>query len=182
MTDAPLRAWPADRVQRRPIADLLPYARNARMHSEAQVAQIAASIREYGWTIPALVDEAGTLIAGHGRVLAARQLGIEEIPTMIAVGWTEAQIKAYRLADNKLGLNADWDASLLKLELQDLRELQADLSLTGFTGLELNDIFAETTPPDEFGTYDEDVDTEHECPRCHYRWSGKADPSAEAAE
>ena len=144
------------------------------MHSDEQIAQIAASIREYGWTVPALVDEAGTLIAGHGRVLAARQLGIEEIPTMVAVGWSEGQIKAYRLADNKLGLNSAWDVGLLKLELADLKAFDVDLSLTGFTSLEVNDLLAEARAPDEFGAYDEDIDIEHRCPKCGYSWSGKA--------
>jgi DNA modification methylase len=124
--------WPADAVERRPIADLIPYARNARTHSDAQVAQIAASIREWGWTIPLLVDEAGELIAGHGRVLAARQLNIETVPVMTARGWSEAKIRAYRIADNKLGLNSGWDNELLGLELADLRDLGADLSGMGF--------------------------------------------------
>ena len=124
--------WPADAVARRPLAELFPYARNARTHSDAQVAQIAASIREWGWTIPVLIDEAGELIAGHGRVLAARQLGIETVPVMTARGWSEAKIRAYRIADNKLGLNSGWDNGLLGLELADLRELGAALDLTGF--------------------------------------------------
>ena len=83
--------WPADAVERRPVAALVPYARNARTHSDEQVAQIAASIREFGWTIPVLVDEQGTIIAGHGRVLAAQRLGLTEIPVMVAAGWSETQ-------------------------------------------------------------------------------------------
>ena len=97
--------WPADTVGRRPINSLLPYARNARTHSPEQVQQIAASIREFGFTVPVLVDTAGTLIAGHGRVLAAQSLGITEVPTMVADGWSAEQIRAYRIADNKLTLN-----------------------------------------------------------------------------
>ena len=106
------RPWPADRVERWPLDKLVPYARNARTHSEEQVAQIAASMREWGWTNPVLVDEAGMIIAGHGRVLAARKLGIGEVPVMIARGWTEAQKRAYVLADNQLALNAAWDGKL----------------------------------------------------------------------
>ena len=87
--------WPADKVERRPIDALIPYARNARTHSEEQVAQIAASIREWGWTVPVLVDETGGIIAGHGRVLAARKLGLAEVPVMVAAGWSEAQKRAY---------------------------------------------------------------------------------------
>lgn len=86
--------WPAARVELRPIDILVPYARNARTHSEDQVAQIAASVREWGWTVPVLIDEDGGLIAGHGRVLAARKLGITQVPTMVATGWTEAQTRS----------------------------------------------------------------------------------------
>ena len=126
------RSWPADAVERRPVASLLPYARNARTHSEAQVAQIAAAIREWGWTVPVLVDEAGQLIAGHGRVLAAKSLGLLDVPAMVARGWSEADKRAYALADNKLTLNAGWDADLLKGELFELRSEGFDLGLTGF--------------------------------------------------
>src|SRR5437764_1498098 len=97
-----LGPWPADRVERWALDRLIPYARNARQHSDAQVGQIAASIREWGWTIPILADEDGGLIAGHGRVLAARKLGLAEVPVMVARGWSEAQKRAYILADNKL--------------------------------------------------------------------------------
>lgn len=96
--------WPADAVERRPLAALTPYARNARTHSDGQVAEIAASIREWGWTMPVLVDEAGGIIAGHGRVLAAQSLGLTEVPVMVARGWSDAQKRAYVLADNKLAL------------------------------------------------------------------------------
>ena len=89
--------WPADKVERRSVKSLIPYARNARTHTDAQVAQIAASIREWGWTNPVLVDADGGIIAGHGRVLAARKLGIDEIPVMVAENWSEAQKKAYVL-------------------------------------------------------------------------------------
>ena len=105
--------WPADKVERRAVADLVPYARNARTHSDEQVAQIAASIREWGWTVPILIDEGGGIIAGHGRVMAARKLGLDEVPVMVAAGWSEAQKRAYVLADNKLALNAGWDLEML---------------------------------------------------------------------
>jgi ParB-like chromosome segregation protein Spo0J len=132
--------WPADQVERWPLAALIPYARNARTHSDEQVAQIAASIREWGWTVPVLVDEQGTLIAGHGRVLAAQQLGLcHGVPTMVARGWTQAQIQAYRLTDNQLALNAGWDRELLGLELGELKLGGFDLALTGFGELELGD-------------------------------------------
>jgi DNA modification methylase len=131
------RPWPADRVEHWPLDRLVPYARNARTHSEEQVAQIAASMREWGWTNPVLVDEVGMIIAGHGRMAAARQLGWTEAPVMVAKGWSDAQKRAYVIADNKLALSAGWDDELLRLELKDLDDLGADLSLLGFTENEL---------------------------------------------
>lgn len=125
--------WPADRVERRPVSALVPYARNARTHSENQIAQIAASIREWGWTAPVLVDEAGSIIAGHGRVLAAQRLGLVEVPVMVARGWSEAQKRAYVIADNKLAENAGWDEALLKIEIADLAAMGFDLPLVGFS-------------------------------------------------
>lgn len=127
--------WPADKVERRSVAALVPYARNARTHSDAQVAQLAASIREWGWTVPVLVDEAGTIIAGHGRVLAAQKLGLDSVPVMVASGWSEAQTRAYVLADNQLAQNAGWDANLLKIELGELDASGFDLGLIGFDAL-----------------------------------------------
>ena len=145
--------WPADKVERRSVSALVPYARNARTHSEEQVAQIAASIREWGWTVPVLVDEDGGLIAGHGRVLAARKLGIADVPVMVAAGWTEAQKRAYVLAENKLALNAGGEAELLALELTDLQAFDFDLGITGFSDDELAALTADKTEgltdPDE---------------------------------
>lgn len=136
------RKWPADAVERRPIEQLVPYARNSRTHSDAQIAQLAASMREWGWTNPVLTDEAGGIIAGHARVLAARQLGIDTVPVMVADGWSEAKKRAYIIADNKLALNASWDDDLLKIELLDLKEFDFDLSLTGFSDAELGLLLA----------------------------------------
>jgi DNA modification methylase len=145
--------WPADRVRRRSVASLVPYARNARTHSDAQVAQIAASIREWGWTIPVLIDEVGGLIAGHGRILAAQSLGLEDVPTMTARGWSDAKKRAYILADNKLTLNGTWNAELLASEIADLTAEDFDLGLIGFLPDELADLEARRTPsltdPDE---------------------------------
>ncbi|MDP2358363.1 MAG: site-specific DNA-methyltransferase [Beijerinckiaceae bacterium] len=147
------RKWPADAVERRSVAALVPYARNARTHSDAQVAQIAASIREWGWTVPVLVDETGMIIAGHGRVLAAQRLGINSVPVMVAAGWSEAQKRAYVLADNKLAQNAGWDDDLLGLELGDLRTDGFDLPLIGFNEDELAELLTQKTQgltdPDE---------------------------------
>lgn len=145
--------WPADRPERRKVADLVPYARNARTHSPEQVAQIAASIKEWGWTTPVLVDEEGQIIAGHGRIMAARSLGIAEIPVLVAAGWTKAQKQAYVLADNKLALNAGWDNDLLKVEIAELKDIDFDIGLLGFSELELAALTSEAhdglTDPDE---------------------------------
>jgi DNA modification methylase len=137
--------WPADHVERRSVESLIPYARNARTHSDEQVAQIADSIKEWGWTTPVLVDETGQIIAGHGRVMAARKLGIDEIPVMVASGWSEAQRRAYVLADNQLAANAGWDMDLLKVELGDLGEAGFDLDLIGFSGDMLAGLLEEQT-------------------------------------
>jgi DNA modification methylase len=138
---APVPAWPADAVERRAVAALVPYARNARTHSPEQVAQIAASIVEFGWTMPVLVDEAGGIIAGHGRILAAQSLGITDAPVMVAREWSEAKRRLYVIADNKLALNARWDDALLALEFGDLRDMGADTGLTGFADGEVAELF-----------------------------------------
>jgi len=122
-----------EKIEQRAVEKLIPYARNSRTHSDAQVAQIAASIKEWGWTTPILIDETEQVIAGHGRLMAARKLGMAEVPVIVAAGWTDAQKRAYIIADNKLALNAGWDSELLALELGELGDLGFDLDLTGFT-------------------------------------------------
>jgi len=128
---------PADKVERWAIDRLVPYARNARTHSDEQISQIAASIKEWGWTTPVLVDEQGGIIAGHGRTLAAQRLKMTEVPVMVAKGWSDAKKRAYVLADNKLALNAGWDNEMLRLELGAIGELEFDLDLTGFNAGEI---------------------------------------------
>lgn len=127
-------------VQPRPIEVLIPFARNSRTHSDAQVAQIAASIREFGWTNPVLVDGDSGIIAGHGRVLAARKLGLSEVPCIEIHDMTDAQKRAYVIADNKLAENAGWDKDLLALELGELKAEGFDLDLIGFDALELGEL------------------------------------------
>jgi ParB-like chromosome segregation protein Spo0J len=166
----PKTVWPADNIERRKVSALIPYARNARTHSDAQVAQIAASIREWGWTNPVLIDAEGGLIAGHGRVLAARKLGIEDVPCMVATGWSDAQKKAYILADNQLALNAGWDKTLLGGELQDLNAIKFDIGLVGFDPQMLEDLMygADFAPGslDEQGKLDELAPKIVICPHC----------------
>ena len=162
--------WPADAIERRSVESLIPYARNARTHSDAQVAQIAASITEWGWTTPVLVDEGDQIIAGHGRVMAARKLGIGEIPVMVARGWSEAQRRAYVLADNKLALNSGWDEDLLKIEMQEIEGLNFNLETIGFGVGELTALFDEPefAPGEESdqGKLDELSPKMCQCPNC----------------
>lgn len=145
--------WPADKIEKVKIDKLIPYARNSRTHSDEQVSQIAASIKEWGWTTPILIDEEGGLIAGHGRILAAQKLGIDKVPTMTATGWTDAQKKAYIIADNQLPQNAGWDMDMLKVEMMDLDSDGFDLSLIGFDEDILSGLLVEETE----GLTDEDA-------------------------
>ena len=130
-------------IEQRKVSELIPYANNSRTHSDAQVAQIAASIKEFGWTNPILIDGENGIIAGHGRLLAARKLGYDEVPTIELSTLTEAQKKAYVIADNKLALNAGWDDDVLRIELEALQELEFDLEVLGFDSDELKDLFEE---------------------------------------
>jgi len=114
------------------VEKLIPYVRNSRTHSDGQVAQIAASIKEFGWTNPILVDGESGVIAGHGRLLAARKLGQKEVPVIELKHMTESQKRAYVIADNQLAMNAGWDTTLLSLELADLKEVGFDLEILGF--------------------------------------------------
>ena len=123
------------------VNELIPYINNSRTHSEEQVNQIVASINEFGFTNPLLIDEKDNIIAGHGRLLASKKLKMEEVPCIVLSGLTEAQKKAYIIADNKMALNAGWDDELLKIELENLKELDFDLELIGFNVDELEDIF-----------------------------------------
>lgn len=120
------------------IERLIPYVNNSRTHSEEQVAQIAASIKEFGFNNPVLIASDCGIIAGHGRVLAGRKLGLASIPCIRLEHLTEAQRKAYIIADNKLALNAGWNDELLRLEIETLHDLDVDLSLLGFDKIELN--------------------------------------------
>jgi DNA modification methylase len=141
------------KIKQTPIDELIPYASNSRTHSGEQVAQIAASIKEFGFNNPVLLDKENGIIAGHGRVLAARKLGLKEVPTIELSHLTDTQRKAYVIADNKLALNAGWDMELLSLEMGDLRDEGFDLSLIGFNDDELANMFVDKTEgltdPDE---------------------------------
>ena len=129
--------WPAYTVVRKPVDWLKPYERNARTHSEAQIEQLRGSLKQFGWTVPVLAREDGTIIAGHGRVEAAKAEQMTECPVVIAAGWTEEQCRAYALADNRIALNSGWDEALLGLEIAELVDLGIDLVALGFEAEEL---------------------------------------------
>jgi len=141
-------------VEQRKIETLIPYVNNSRTHSDEQVAQIAASVREFGWTNPILVDGQNGIIAGHGRLAAARKLGLTEVPVIVLDHLSEAQKKALVIADNKLASNAGWDDEMLRLELGDLQEMGFDATIAGFTTEELDALLNVTEVTD--GLTDED--------------------------
>lgn len=152
------------------VTDLIPYARNSRTHSEAQVAKIASSIREFGFLNPVITDGHNGIVAGHGRVMAAQKLGLQSVPAIEAAHLTEAQKRAYIIADNRMALDAGWDNDLLKIELQDLDAEGFDLSLTGFEVGELTALFDEPDfapgTEDDQGKLDELSPKMVQCPHC----------------
>lgn len=143
-------------IEYRSTAEITPYARNSRTHSDEQVAQVAASIKEFGWTNPILVDETNTIIAGHGRLMAAQRMGMAEVPTITLANLTEAQKRAYVIADNKLALNAGWDEEMLAVEIEDLISEGFDLDLIGFEAEEIDTLLAEANKVSE-GLTDDDA-------------------------
>lgn len=146
----PDKPWPAETVEVRPIESVIEYARNVRGHPEAQILKLAASMAEWGWTSPLLVDEDGVLVAGHARLAAARQLGWTRAPVMVARGWSAPQVAAFRLADNRLALDGYFDDQMMALEIEGLRLDGFDLALTGFEPFELDAMSAvpDMTPRD----------------------------------
>lgn len=161
-------------VKLRPIETLTAATRNPRTHSEEQIARLAESIRRYGWTNPILIDDENGVIAGHGRLLAAQKLGLKTVPCIELSGLDEQKRREYLLADNRLAENAGWDLSLLKIELEELKELGADLNMIGFGAEDWQRLFgADAQPPEDFDEYDENLDTTYHCPKCGYKWSGK---------
>lgn len=132
------------------VDDIRPNPHNSRLHSASQISDIVKSIKEFGWTMPLLIDEDGLLLAGHGRLMAAKKAGVREVPCVRKVGLTPAQKRAYVIADNQLGQGSTWDEKLLKMELQELMSLDFDVGVLGFDGEELNDLLA--------ATYDDEIE------------------------
>lgn len=165
------------KIEPRSVADLIPYAANSRTHSDAQVAQIAASIREFGWTSPILVSGDNTIIAGHGRLLAARKLGMDEVPAIVLDHLSKAQQRALVIADNQLALNAGWDMDMLKAEIETLNIEGFQLELLGFDDNELQRILNE--PNFEAGTEDDQGKLDKLdpkmviCPKCQHEFDSR---------
>lgn len=163
------------KVEMWPVERLVPYARNPRRNDE-QVEKMAASIREFGFRIPVVAKSDGTVVDGHLRLKAALLLGLSGVPVALADDLTDAQVKAFRIMANKSAEWAAWDNDLLRLELEDLRELDYDLLLTGHELLEIEAILkdaAEPEPPavpESFPKFDEGIKTSHQCPKCGYEW------------
>jgi len=173
----------AKKIEQWPLARLRPYERNARTHSPEQVAQIAASIQEFGFTNPILVGEDDGIIAGHGRLAAAMDLGLTEVPVIVLGHLTAEQRRAYVLADNQLALNAGWDMELLQQEVIELNLADFDLSLLGFAEKQIAGLLdperidqEESAPKDHKGSEEYSVedfsDFEHKCPRCNFEFNG----------
>lgn len=170
------------KIETIPTGELIPYARNAKKHDDSQVAKLAGSIKEFGFNNPVLIDKDNGIIAGHGRIMAAQKLGLENVPCIRLGHLTDTQRRAYILADNRLAeIGGGWDEEMLKLELADLRELDMDFDLMGF---EATLIEEKLNPPEpttesitpESSTKEIDVDSfemDHRCPRCGFEFDTK---------
>ena len=164
----PTENKPTPEIVLRDPATLIAYAGNARLHPESQITALMRSIETFGFTIPALIDEAGEIIAGHGRIEAAKRLGLKHVPTLIATGWTAEQTRTYRLADNRLAEMAEWDDDILAAEFTALDALDLDMTLTGFDIGEISALIEEPdfrpdpdTPPPRL-----DEKAKITCPEC----------------
>lgn len=178
MSSSPPQPVMPAKMELRPIDRLVPYEKNARTHSPEQLAQLRASIQEFGFTNPILVDAKDGVIAGHGRLAAARDMGLTEVPVVVLDHLTPEQKRAYIIADNQLALNAGWDAEILQQEVMALNLADFDLNLLGFDDDRISSLLDpeqidDGEAPDEFKEVDDDIDTDHRCPSCGYEWSGK---------
>ena len=168
------------KVEQWPIGKVKPYRLNPRVREEHNVAGIAASIKAFGFQQPIVVDKNGTVIIGHGRLLAAGELKLKKVPVVVASYLTDDEARAYRIADNKAAESSGFDMSMLPLELGDLHRSGFDLSLTLFPMPDLQKMVPalgdgeDVVPPGEFPEVDGNIPTEHKCPKCGYEWSGKA--------
>lgn len=167
-----------DKFELVPVKDLVPYINNARTHSDVQIEKLRASIREFGFISPLVIDQNKNVLAGHGRLEAAKAEGYEKVPCVYVDDLTETQKKAYILADNRMALDAGWDEDLLKVEIETLQDADFNVQLTGFRPDEITDLFAVSEDPDESGRNEElsedefgDEEFDCECPRCGFRFN-----------
>lgn len=178
-------AWPADRARRLSVEQLYPYALNAMMHTNEDVDLVASAIRRFGWTVPVIVRKNGEIIAGHARVMAARRLGLTEVSGIEIADdeWTEEDRIEYGIWDNQSARRGVWSKEQLKVNLDRLKSAGRDIGATGFDPKTLVSFTASLgpTPPTEFQAFGENLATEHSCPECGYRWSGKADAAPKPA-
>lgn len=156
-----------------------PYAHNARTHPPAQVTLLAQLLKKWGPDQAIVVDENAIILKGHGRRLAALEAGIAEFPVVQRLGLPEDEKRAMRIADNQVALLAGWDGELVRFEVESLKRGGYDVALLGFGEQQLVHFMTTPGPPGAFPKFGEDIATEHECPKCHYRWSGKPTPEAD---
>jgi len=153
------------------IGDIKPYPQNAKTHPQEQIVAIRRSIREFGFDQPIVVDEGMVVIKGHGRLEACLQEGIKRVPVIVRKDLTDDQKRAARIADNKVA-ESGWDEGMLRVEFEALELADYQLDLTGFSGAEIEGLFKDAEPPDEFPAYGADIETHYQCPKCAYEWSG----------
>jgi ParB-like chromosome segregation protein Spo0J len=177
MADAPAPIIPVrcSYTELRPVAALVPHPRNPNQHPQAQIVALSRIIKAQGWRSPIVISaRSGFIVAGHGRYEAAKLLGVECVPVDGQEFATEADEYAHLLADNRIAELAELDQAQVKALLLDLRAESFDLDLTGFDSAAVNDLLTDLQAPSEFREYGEDIETEHCCPKCGYRWSGKS--------
>lgn len=164
----PWVVWPLDKIK--------PYPHNARTHPPAQITLLANILKKHGPDQPIVVDEVGEILKGHGRRLAAIEADRKDFPVVQRFGLSDAEKRAMRLADNQIALLSGWDNELVKFEMESLKRGGYDLALLGFGEAQLVSFMTTPAPPGSFPTFDENIPTAHECPSCHYRWSGNSAP------
>ena len=164
--------WAVHNTVIKNINDLIEYDGNPREHSPEQIEQVANSIKKFGWTMPILIDENNEIIAGHGRLMAGKKLGIKEVPCIIATNWSEEQKKAYCIADNKLNENSNWKYDILKLNVEFLSDSNFDMNLLGFNQFELGGLLEEIKEK-ESSSSEIDIDAfdlKNKCPKCGFEY------------
>lgn len=159
--------------KRWPLAKIKPYPNNPRTHPPAQVRLLAELLTKYGADQPIVVDEKGVILKGHGRLMAATEAGLDSFPVVQRIGLSETDKTAMRIHDNQVALLSGWDTELIRYEMRSLKTADYDLALLGFGDAQLVHFTTQPGPPEGgFAEFGDDLPTEHECPRCKYRWSG----------